>query len=143
MASRRIVSAIRSVPVRGAHAPAVAASAAPSAETLALRAKEAGSWKSLSVEEKRQSLKCSVYKPESCDFTIINIVYRATYGQSRAEIQEASKSHDNTKVFAGVAIAVASGLLLSKFFNSLGMCQIKLYQGVVFVAFAIPFLRQQ
>ena len=51
MACRRLTTALRS-----AHAHAPAAPAAPSAELLALRAKEAGSWKALSAEEKKASL---------------------------------------------------------------------------------------
>ena len=41
-------------------------------------------------------------------------VYRATYGNSRVELQKEASSHDGGKVFAGVVISVALGMLLSK-----------------------------
>ena len=69
-------------------------------QVLALRAKEAGSWKTLSAEEKKA-------------------IYRATYGASRAELQEAAKPHDSGKVIAGTVIAVAVALLLGKGLTSL------------------------
>jgi hypothetical protein len=44
----------------------------------------------------------------------MHLVYRATYGQTRAEIQISHGAHDTGKVVVGVIIGVASGLLLGK-----------------------------
>eukprot|EP00042_Codosiga_hollandica_P002780 m.12384 g.12384 ORF g.12384 m.12384 type:complete len:163 (-) comp17423_c0_seq1:102-590(-) len=105
MASRLALSALRALPRRAStasHQPKssyVPLTVTPT-ELTAIRAKEAGSWKALSVEEKR-------------------VLYRSTYGKTRAELLDSAKFKESGKVIAGVTIGIAVSLLIFKGLQSI------------------------
>ena len=131
MSARLVAAAARALPTRASVAShsnsshKVALTITP-AELSALRAKEAGPWNQLSIEEKktRAVLVCAFFS-NRFTLALFPAVYRATYGQTRAEIMKGAVFQEQGKVVTGVLIGLAASFILFKGIQSLTTSRIR------------------